>query len=132
MALNLRRLAKVYQLLYTDRMDIYSTEETTDVDGATINDYPETPQQKDVPCRISFSSKDTPIQRGELYNNVKINPIIFCEPTIPVKAGDKIVVRRIDSDGKVFETYDGMISIGGRANKYETHQEFELSIEGDA
>lgn len=132
MKLPLKKLAKVYEMLYHDRMDITSVEESADEDGATINAYPDIPQQKDVPCRISLSSKDAPIGPEELYNKVEIHPIIFCGPTVDVKAGDKIVVRRLDSDGNVYETYEGMLSISGRANKYETHQEFMLSMRGEA
>ena len=60
MALNLKSLAPIFNLLYSDRMDITSTTETEDEDGATVNGYATTPQQKDIPCRISFGNKDTP------------------------------------------------------------------------
>lgn len=132
MALSFKNLGKLYELLYRDRMDITSVQETTDEDGATVNGYPNVPQQVDVPCRISFSSKDTPKETGELYNKVETYPIIFCSPSVNVKAGDKIVVRRLDDEGNVYETYEGMLAISGRSNKYETHQEFALSMKGDA
>lgn len=132
MALPFKKVAKLYELLYQDRMDITSVEETTDEDGATVNDYSTTPQQTDIHCRISFPDKDAPKEPGELYNKVEIYPVIFCSPTVNVKAGDKIVVRRLDDDGNVYETYEGMLAISGRANKYETHQEFILSMKGKA
>lgn len=132
MALSFKKLSKLYGLLYKDRMDITSVVEGTDDDGATVNNYPSTPQQTDVPCRISLSSKDAPKETEDLYNKVSNNPIVFCEPTVDVKAGDKVIVRRLDDEGNVYETYEGMLTISGRANKYETHQEFILSMKGDA
>lgn len=132
MALPFKKIAKLYELLYQDRMDITSIEETTDEDGATVSAYASTPQQVDVPCRISLSSKDAPRQPTELYNKVEIYPIVFCSPSVSVKPGDNVVVRRLDSDGNVYETYEGMLSISGKSNKYETHQEFILSMKGDA
>lgn len=132
MALSFRRIARLYETLYTDRMDITSVEETSDEDGATVNAYPNTPQQVDVHCRISLSSKDAPKEKEELYNKVEMHPIIFCSPSVFVRPGDKIVVRRLDSEGTVYETYEGMLAISGKPNKYETHQEFALSMRGDA
>lgn len=132
MALSFKKLAKVYELLYRDRMDITSVQEDTDEDGATVNGYPSTPQQTDIPCRISLPSKDAPMELAELYNKVQTYPIIFCAPTVDVKPGDKIVVRRLDDGGNVYETFEGMLAISGRSNKYETHQEFELSMKGEA
>lgn len=132
MTLPFSKLSKVYELLYQDRMDITSVTEDTDEDGATVNDYPSTPQQQNIPCRISLSSKDAPKEPGELYSKVETYPIIFCNPSVTVKAGDKIVVRRLDDKGNVYETYEGMLSISGRANRYETHQEFILSLKDEA
>lgn len=132
MALNLKSLAPVFNLLYSDRMDITSTMETEDEDGATVNSYPTTPQQKDIPCRISFGNKDTPKKLGETHNKVEITPTIFCKLDAIVKAGDKVIVRRCYNDGTVYETYSGTLSISGKPNKYETHQVFELLIEDDA
>lgn len=132
MALSFKKLTKLYDLLYRDRMDITSVEEATDEDGATVNGYPSTPQQVDVPCRISFSGKDAPKEPDQLYNKVEIQPVIFCNPMVNVKAGDKIVVRRLDDEGNVYETYEGMLAISGKSNKYETHQEFALSMKGEA
>ena len=132
MALPFKKLAKVYELLYTDRMDITSVRQGEDEDGATVNSYPTQPQQVDIPCRISLSSKDAPKEKEELYNKVETYPIIFCSPSVDVNAGDKITVRRLDSEGKVYETYEGMLSISGKPNKYETHQEFVLSMKGEA
>jgi hypothetical protein len=132
MSLSFKKIKNLYSALYRDRMDITSVQETEDEDGATVNGYPNEPQQKNIPCRISFPNKDTPKEKDELYNKVKINPIIFCDPEVDVKAGDKIVVRRLDELGNVYATYEGMLAISGKSNKYETHQEFQLNMDGDA
>lgn len=132
MGISLGALGKLYEILYADRMDITSIVNDEDEDGATVTGYPTTPQQIDVPCRISLSAMDSPKEKTELYNTVKTKPVIFCRPDVNIKAGDKITVRRLKPDGTVYETYSGMLAISGRPNKYETHQQFELTMEGDA
>lgn len=132
MALSFKKLAVIYELLYKDRMDVYSVQESTDEDGATVTGYPTTPQQQDVPCRISLSSKDAPKEKEDLYNKVELYPVVFCGLSVSVKAGDKLVIRRLDDDGNVYETYEGMLSISAKPNKYETHQEFMIGLKTEA
>ena len=131
MGIDLRAFSPYLEMLYTDRMDIYSTVEGEDSDGATVNEYPEIPQQKDVPCRISFSSKDTSDGTGP-NEMVKLDPTIFCGNGVGVSAGDKVVVRRNHSDGTTYATFEGTLSLAGEPNKWATHQEFKLTMEGDA
>lgn len=131
MGIDLRRFSPYLDLLHNDRMDIYSTVESEDEDGAFSNVHPAQPQQKDVPCRISFSSKDTADMESP-YEKVKLNPTIFCGRDVNVSAGDKVVVRRCHSDGTVYATYEGVLALTGKPNTWETHKEFELTMEGDA
>lgn len=128
--MNFSKIGKLYEALYTDRMDITSTEETTDEDGATVNGYPSKPQQVDVPCRISLSGKDTPLEPGEMINKVETNPLVFCSTNVQIKTGDKIVVRRLTTDGVVYDTYRGAIS--AKPAKFETHQQVEIRLEVEA
>ena len=131
MGIDFRKYSPYLGMLHKDRMDIYSTVEFEDADGATQNGYPEVPQQTDVPCRISLSTKDT-VEKVGPYETVKLNPTIFCGPDVMVSAGDRVVVRRCYSDGTVYSTYEGLLALTGRPNAWETHKEFELLMEGDA
>jgi hypothetical protein len=131
MGLDLTGYTGVLALLWNDRMDITTTEE----DASGIGDnavYPEVPQQTDVPCRISFSSKDTAKSNNELREPISLNPTIFCAPDVNIIAGDKITVRRCHADGTVYETFKGCAVISGKPNKWDNHQEVELDISGDA
>ena len=126
--------AEYLQMLYTDEMDILSTEEVEAEDGTTNNIYPKEPQQKNIPCRISLTSKDTPSPVNESVQNARVesNPIIHCSKDVQVKARDRITVRRKDGEGKVYETYTGLLAETGRPNKWMTHQEISIVIAGDA
>ena len=130
MSIDLRKYSRYLELLYNDRMDITSAEEAEDADGATTNEYPAVPQQVDVPCRISLSSKDQPSQASPA-ERVSMKPVIFCTTAVKVKAGDRVTVRRCHADGTVYETYEGLLAETGWPNKWETHQEFVLDMAGD-
>jgi len=112
-------------------MDITSVEETVASDSSTLNTYPKEPQQKDIPCKVSQTSKDT-VEDEALHEPIKSNPVIFCSPDIQVKAGDRVAVRKCYSDGTVYETFTGFLAETGRPNRFVTHQEFELKMDGDA
>lgn len=131
MGIDLRGYEEYVELLYNDRMDITSTVESVDEDGATVNGYPQEPQQKDVPCKVSLPSKDK-VSDSETFEAVSLNPIIFCSPRIKVRAGDRIAVRKCHPDGTVYESFRGLLAETGKPNVFVTHQEFELKLEGDA
>lgn len=131
MGIDLRRFSPYLTLLYHDRMDIYPTVESEDEDGAFQNKHSEVPQETNVPCRISLSNKDTS-DNSSPYEKIQFNPIIFCGIDVNVSAGDKVVVRRCHSDGTVYATYEGLLALTGQPNTWETHKEFELTMEGDA
>ena len=129
--MDLSSYASFFEILYQDEMDVTSMESSTDSDGATTNAYPETPQQVNIPCRISLSSKDSPLQSSP-YEKVELNPVIFCALGVQIQPGDKITVRRKHENGTTYDTYEGLVSISGRPNRWSTHQEFELDMKGDA
>lgn len=130
MGLTLTGFENILALLWNDRMDITTTEEISDVADDAV--YPEEPQQVDVPCRISMPNLDKVENANELREPVELRPRIFCSPSIQVRPGDRITVRRCHSDGEVYATFTGLASTAGKANVWENHQEFELVMEGDA
>ena len=131
MAIDLRAYSGYLELLYSDRMDITSVVETEAADSSTLNEYPDEPQQKDIPCKISLQGKDG-VEEDSLHESVKTNPVIFCSTDIQVKAGDRITVRKCHADGTLYETFQGLLAETGKPNKFATHQEFELQMVGDA
>ena len=153
MPFNFKQYQKVMESMYSDRMDVYVVKPVESETGETNNVYtPRTDHYildgswnldpglvftevfglQDVPCRLSLtSSRDNPKTGTEEQKIVDYTPRIFCDPGLDVPAGSKVVVRRCYSDGTVYETYEGLIPLSGRANKYETHQEFEVNLAGD-
>jgi len=124
-------LEKYFQLMYTDRMDITTTQEVAQGD-ATNNVYPATPQQTDVHCRISFPRKDTRDIANKEREKVELKPVIFCDPNVSVKPGDKIAIRRCKKDGTVYATLSGLAVKAAKPNVWVNHREFELDVSGDA
>jgi len=131
MSIDLREYSGYLELLYNDRMDIASGVETVASDGSTLNKYPDVPQQRDIPCKVSQSAKDV-VEGDVVHEPVKLNPTIFCSTDIQVKAGDRITIRKCHPDGTVYDTFEGLLAETGRPNKFATHQEFELKMDGDA
>lgn len=132
MGLDLSGFTDVLALLWNDRMDITTTETEVGPSGDDVQVYPPEPQQVDIACRISLSSKDKAKSDNESFEPISLNPIIFCAPDVPIVAGDRITVRRCRSDGTVYETFKGLAVISGRPNTWDNHQEVELDISGDA
>jgi len=127
-----RKCSSFLEMLYSDRMDITSVVEDTDEDGAAVTTYPTVPQQTDVPCRISFSQKDGVEKANDTNEVVSLKATLHCGVDVNIRAGDKIVVRRYHADGTSFDTFEGLIPLAGRPNKWRSHQEVELTLEGDA
>lgn len=131
MPIDLRPYASFAALLYTDRMDVTSAEEEEADDSSTLNVYPKEPQQKDIPCKVALPQKDK-VDPDSLHEAIELNPVIFCDPAVQIKAGDRITIRKCFADGTVYETFEGLLAETGKPNVFTTHQEFELQVKGDA
>jgi hypothetical protein len=94
--------------------------------------YPKQPQQTDIPCRVSFGNRDAPRDANTRYETQEQTATVFCDPDVPVIAGDRIALRRRFADGQVYDSFEGLVPTAGRANRYETHQEFDLELRGYA
>ena len=99
----------VLAALYTDRMTVCRYTNTADGDGALVSALDPAPVLEDVPCRVSFNNKDSPVISGD-GNSTDIQPVLFCRPDVPLKSGDFVTVTRLGS-----EIYSGHI---GRPNPY--------------
>ncbi len=122
-------LGKFYTILYDDRFDIYRTDKALNDDASTHIFYEEEPLYSNVPGRISFVSDD----RGTDYEvdstPIRYDPKLFCASDVDIKAGDYIVIHRLDDKGNVTHTYKGRAS---KPSWYTTHQETFIRINEEA
>ena len=127
--MKLAGLGKLYTALYNDRMDIYRAASESNKDSTTDISYNPKPLYSDLKCRISFSSDDTGTDSEVDRNPVRFSPKLFCEPSVDLRAGDFVVVRRYADDGSVAKTYEGQVAL---PSWYTTHQEAFMRIDEGA
>ena len=127
--MKLSGLGKLFALLYDDRADIYRTDKGENQDESVDIFYQPDPLYTDVKCRISMSSDDTGTDSEVDEHPVRFNPKLFFGPDVDIKAGDYVVVRRLDDTGAVKQTYEGVVS---KPSWYTSHQEVFLRVDEEA
>ena len=127
--MNLAGIGKLFALLYDDRMDIYRTVKTENIDYTTDISYEPEPLYTDIKCRLSFSSDDTGADSEENHNPVRFNPKLFCDTQVDLRAGDYVSIRRYADGGDLMMTYEGRVAMPSR---YSTHQEALVRIDEGA
>ena len=120
-------------ILYDDRMSVYRNSTILNEDGTTEYTRSETPVYDNIKCRISFNNKRDNVSADAAHmtqkdigvNPLDLVPVIFCDTQYVLKAGDYVVVNRLDDDGVVRDTVQGYIS---KPNWYTSHQEMQLAV----
>ena len=107
--MKLPSISGVLEQMYTDQMTVHRYRQETDPDGALVVVLDSVPVLEDVPCRVSYTSKDSPSVAGD-KNPVSQRLTLFCRPEIPLQSGDFVTVRRGDT-----EIYAGRI---GKPSRY--------------
>lgn len=127
--MKLGKFAGIITTMFSDTMDItrYINKENADATTETI--LPDTPIYTNVACRISFSSDENPSDADIDNTPLKLTPKIFCKIDADLQAGDYIVARRLDDDGKVIATYSGKV---GLPAVYVSHKEALFYIDRSA
>ena len=115
--------------LMRDRMDIYRYTEQVNTDGTTSNILGTVPFAADVRCHLSFSVSDSPKDSAVDETPIRFAPMIFFPTGIELKAGDEIVVRKMQDDGTVLATYKGQVAM---PKCYPTHKEVNFFIKESA
>lgn len=119
----------IISTMFTDKMSVNRYQDKENPDKTTDTILSDTPIYSDVPCRVSFASRENP-DDNELDNTpVKISPKIFCGKDVDIKAGDFVTVKRFDDDGNVTASYSGKI---GMPSVFITHKEALFVIEESA
>lgn len=115
--------------MFKDRMTVYRYTSEEAVNGSTTIDLSVTPTYKDIPCRISFLSEESPKHLDVDQTPVFTMPKIFFSTSYRLLAGDHVIVNRINDDGDIIATYEGE---AGLPAMFVTHQEALFAIRGSA
>ena len=89
-------MGKFLSMLYDDQFDVYRTEKDLNPDQTTDIFYMQEPKYSNVPGRISFVSDDRGSDTAVDSTPIQYDPKLFCAPDVDIKAGDYIVLRRLD------------------------------------
>ena len=89
----------IFSVLYEDKMTVFRYEQS-ETEYKTVEDrLKEVPSLTDVPCRISFASKDY-ADVPEYGNMTKFNPVLFCAPDVDLRSGDYVELNRF---GRIYK-----------------------------
>lgn len=116
--------SKVIASTFTDEMDIYHYQNSTNASRTVATTLPSTPSKSSVPCRISFIKIESPLPDQVDATPISTTPKIFCGSDVDVREGDYVEVRRMVGN-TVLRTYKGVL---GLPNTFETHQEVLLGV----
>lgn len=110
---------------YFHTMSISRIQDIKNEWGGTVQKYVPIPIMQLIPCAFSQSSRNGINTNIDNERNVIIyNPKIFCNPSLDIRAGDRIEVRfgaRLLGEFEASEPYI-----------YDSHQEVPLSKVGEA
>jgi hypothetical protein len=127
--MKLSGFAGIITTMFNDKMSIRRYEKSENNDGTTSTELSENPTYTDIPCRISFSSDESPKDSEVDEVPVRNVPKIFCKLDVDIQAGDIVTVNRYDDDGNIIATYEGKV---GLPSVFITHKEALFSIERSA
>lgn len=126
MAFNLRPYGKIFETyMYRDTCTISRHGETEDPFGATKPTGP-TPVYEDIACKLSFSEKDNPGDKAEMYMPVLKQVVLFTSLDYDIKPGDFISGYRIDPESGIKQLVEGLC---GLPSRFDTHQEIPIQID---
>jgi len=123
---------KYIEMTYIDEMDIYPLTLVRKANNSTANIISPTASVTAQSCKISFKPKpDQSDVMASANNPINQQINVFCSPIVPVKKGDKLVLRKMNEDGvTVMATYSG--NTNNNPKMFQGHQELLFTILGDA
>lgn len=128
MAVNLRPFGKLLNVfMYSDTCTISRIKQTTDQYGANGAESREE-VYKDIKCKFSFTEKDSPSDSNGSYMPVLKQVVVFMDLDHNILPGDFISGYRIDNTSGIKQLVEG---ICGEPNRFDTHQEISIQIEGE-
>ena len=106
---NFEEIGEALKAFDTDKIDIYRRIPIQNPHGTTGETGMDSPLYKDVACHIAFVSADNPDS-----NTVDSEPIIVgiqinCSLDVDLQENDYIKAYKLSNDGKILETYQGII-----------------------
>lgn len=110
------------RMMYHDRADVYRLRQVQAADGSDDYAEEETPVYERLPCKLSQYGKTLTTDKTERATNVSMDLRLCCDPTLDIRANDRVVVLR---EGKRMEF------VAGVSFPYPTHQEIVLRRKGE-
>jgi len=107
---------KVLESTYFDLATVYRKQPNEDEDGITSNTY--TPVHENIKCALSKKTLKATNQT-DTSNNIEYESHLFLDPSILIKAGDKIIIV-IGANSESRTMYSGEPFV------YSSHQEVPL------
>lgn len=109
---------------YFHSMSVSRFVDTVDEYGQTKQEYAEIPSLQLIRCGYSQSKRNSNTTRTESVNQIVYQPKVFCDPTLDVRAGDRIT---INYNTRVIGEFTA-----GEPYIYDSHQEIPITKVGEA
>lgn len=107
--INFEPIGKAMQAFDTDKIDIGRRTEIENPDGTSGETTPEQPLYVDVACHLSFDNVDNPDPNTAETRPINKMLTINCPVDVDLQNGDLITAYKLANDGRVLETYIGVI-----------------------
>ncbi len=128
MAFNLRPFGNIIaSLMYGDLFSVLRLGVSTDAYGATIPDSREVVLE-DIAGKFSLTDVDGPADTNEISIPILKRVILHTSLDNNIKAGDYIYGLRKDLASGINQVIEG---ICGEPNRFDTHQEIPIQVEGN-
>jgi len=107
--INFEPIGKAMQAFDTDKMNIGRRTEIENPDGTSGETQPDIPIYTNIPCHISFEQLDYPESNTQETRPVNKILKISCNIDVDLQNGDLVTAYKLDIQGNIIETYQGVI-----------------------
>lgn len=115
--------------MFKDRMTVYRHSPSTADNGSTKITRDEVAVYTNEICKLSFLSDENPKNTDIDQTPILSTPKLFFTSTCILKAGDHVIVNRVDDDNNIIATYEGEL---GLPSTFVSHQEALFVLRGSA
>ena len=112
------------EITYFHTMNVSRFIDTKNEWGITEQDYKPIETLQSLPCGYSQSKREYNSTQSDNRNIIKYNPKVFCNPSLDIRAGDRITINYNNKIIGEFTASEPYI--------YDSHQEVPLLKVGEA
>ena len=130
MSIKLHGFGPLFNLLYTDKLEVKRYTVQSNADGTSQLSNAPTSIYSNIPCRASYGGSEDSLVGTLDDKNPIFKPVtVFCPSSYEISKGDLIAVSRTFENGTTMVIHQGYTN---KPSKFETHQEFTLVESGVA